>query len=102
MSAGGGDTPHSVLFKCCVDRSGTEPYALGFAAARALALDDQQRAFALTTAGFGVGQIAGPVMAGLLLDRTGSFAAPSLLAAGALLLAAWLINRVAPRAQVTG
>jgi MFS family permease len=72
--------------------------ALGFAAARVLAPDDQRRAFALTTAGFGVGQIAGPVLAGLLLDRTGSFAAPSLLAAGALLLAALLITRRVPRA----
>ena len=76
--------------------------ALGFAAARAMAPDDQRRAFALTTAGFGVGQIAGPVMAGLLLDRTGSFAAPSLLAAAALLLAALLITRRVPRALATG
>jgi hypothetical protein len=30
--------------------------------------------------------LAEPGMAGLLLDRTGSFAAPSLLATGALLL----------------
>ena len=71
--------------------------ALGFAAARALAPDDQRRAFAVTTAGFGVGQIAGPVMAGLLLDRTGGFVVPSLLTAGALLLAALLITRGVPR-----
>ncbi|WP_206664841.1 YbfB/YjiJ family MFS transporter [Dankookia rubra] len=76
--------------------------ALGFAAARALAPDDQRRAFALTTAGFGVGQIAGPVMDGLLLDRTGGFAAPSLLAAAALLLAASLITRGEPRASMEG
>jgi MFS family permease len=76
--------------------------ALGFTAARALAPDDQRRAFALTTAGFGVGQIAGPVMAGLLLDRTGSFAAPSLLAAGALLLAAVLVTKGPPSASVVG
>ena len=76
--------------------------ALGFTAARALAPDDQRRAFALTTAGFGTGQIAGPVMAGLLLDRTDSFAAPSLLAAGALVLAALLVIRGAPRASEIG
>ena len=76
--------------------------ALGFAAARVLAPDDQRRAFALTTAGFGVGQIAGPLMAGLLLDHTGSFAAPSVLAAGALVLAALLITRGAPRASEIG
>ena len=76
--------------------------ALGFAAARTLAPDDQRRAFALTTAGFGVGQIAGPVVAGLLLDRTGSFAAPSLLAAGALLLAALLVTRGVSRTSAEG
>jgi MFS family permease len=62
--------------------------ALGFAAARAFAPEDQRRAFALTTAGFGVGQIIGPVVGGLLLDCTGGFAAASLLAAGALLMCA--------------
>jgi cyanate permease len=46
--------------------------------------------------------IAGPVMAGLLLDRTGSFAAPSLLDAGALLLAALLITSGVPRASTIG
>lgn len=73
--------------------------ALGFAVARALAPEDQQRAFALTTAGFGLGQIIGPVLAGLLLDHTGSFAAPSLLAAGALLGAALLLARHATRVR---
>ncbi len=58
--------------------------ALGFAAAGALAPGQQRRSFALMTAGFGVGQIAGPVAAGWLLDRTGSFAPPSLIAAAAL------------------
>ena len=54
--------------------------ALGFAAARALGVQHQRRSFALITAGFGLGQIAGPIVAGILLDRTHSFAAPSLLA----------------------
>ena len=76
--------------------------ALGFGAARALAPDDQRRAFALTTAGFGLGQIAGPVAAGLLLDATGRFAVPSLLAAGALLVAALLAVRGAARVPATG
>ncbi|MBV1796910.1 YbfB/YjiJ family MFS transporter [Siccirubricoccus sp. G192] len=76
--------------------------ALGFAAARALAPKDQRRAFALTTAGFGLGQIVGPVVGGLLLDRTGGFAAPSLLAAGALLVAALLAARGAARAPAAG
>ena len=64
--------------------------ALGFAAARALAPDRHRRAFALITAGFGVGQILGPVVAGWLIDRTGGFLLPSLIAAAALLTAALL------------
>jgi len=69
--------------------------ALGFAAARALAPEQQRRSFALMTAGFGVGQIAGPVVAGWLLDQTGSFALPSLIAAGALVAGAVLAGRTA-------
>lgn len=69
--------------------------ALGFAAARALDPRQQRRSFALITAGFGLGQIAGPIVAGVLLDRTHSFAAPSLLAAGAVAVAAVIAMRVA-------
>jgi len=62
---------------------------LGFTLVRGLvAPAHERRAFALITAGFGVGQMAGPIMAGTLLDQTGGFAIPSLLAAGALGLAA--------------
>ena len=69
--------------------------ALGFEAARALAPGQQRRSFALMTAGFGVGQIAGPVMAGVLLDSTGGFALPSLLATAALVGAAAIAARIA-------
>lgn len=69
--------------------------ALGFAAARGLGPQHQRRSFALITAGFGLGQIAGPIMAGILLDRTNSFAAPSLLAAGAVAIAAAIAMRMA-------
>jgi predicted MFS family arabinose efflux permease len=62
--------------------------ALGFAAVRTLGAQHQRRSFALITAGFGLGQIAGPIVAGVLLDRTHSFAAPSLVAAGAVAVAA--------------
>lgn len=62
--------------------------SLGFAAARSLAPTHQRRAAALITASFGLGQIVGPVLAGWLLDRTGSFAAPSAIAAGALVVSA--------------
>ncbi len=68
--------------------------ALGFAAARALGPHQQRRSFALITAGFGLGQIAGPIVAGVLLDRTHGFAAPSLLAAGAVAIAAVIAARM--------
>ncbi|HUN43435.1 MAG TPA: YbfB/YjiJ family MFS transporter [Acetobacteraceae bacterium] len=68
--------------------------ALGFTAARALAPHQQHRCFAVITAGFGLGQIVGPSVAGLLLDRTHNFAEPSLLAAAAVAAAAILTFRV--------
>lgn len=48
---------------------------------------------AVLTASFGLGQVAGPWFAGLLHHATGSFAAPSLAAAAALLVAAALVIR---------
>ncbi|MDO9712924.1 YbfB/YjiJ family MFS transporter [Paracraurococcus sp. LOR1-02] len=62
--------------------------ALGLAGGRGLAGGDPRRAFALLTASFGLGQIAGPVLAGVLHDLTGSFVLASLLPAGALVVAA--------------
>ncbi|MBK1662539.1 YbfB/YjiJ family MFS transporter, partial [Paracraurococcus ruber] len=64
--------------------------ALGLAGGRRLAGGDPRRAFALLTASFGVGQIAGPVLAGVLHDLTGSFVLASLLLTGALVVAAAL------------
>ena len=64
--------------------------SLGFAAARALAPDQGRRSAALMTAGFGAGQVAGPLIAGWLLDATGGFTLPSLVAAAALAVAAVL------------
>jgi len=62
--------------------------ALGFVAARALAPEQQRRSFALMTAAFGAGQIAGPIAAGWLIDRTHSFALPSMIGAAALVAGA--------------
>jgi MFS family permease len=62
--------------------------ALGLIAARGLAGSNPARALALVTAGFGVGQIIGPVVAGYGFDLTGSFFLPSLVAAVALLIGA--------------
>jgi MFS family permease len=69
--------------------------ALGFAAARVMAPTQQRRAFAVITAAFGVGQIAGPIGAGWLLDRTHSFLWPSLVGAAALALASLIATRTA-------
>ena len=64
--------------------------ALGFVGARQLTASDPRRVLALMTVAFGLGQIVGPVVGGALSDRTGSFTLPSLLAAGALVVAAGL------------
>jgi MFS family permease len=64
--------------------------ALGFVGARQLTSSDPRRVLALMTVAFGLGQIIGPVVGGALSDRTGSFTLPSLLAAGALVVAAGL------------
>ena len=69
--------------------------ALGFVAARELAPEQQRRSAALMTAGFGVGQIVGPIVAGWLLDRVDSFMLPSLIGAAALVLGAMIAMHTA-------
>jgi predicted MFS family arabinose efflux permease len=64
--------------------------SLGFARARTMRGGKGPRALALMTAAFGVGQMAGPVVAGLLFDRSGSLQFPTLLAGSALVIAAML------------
>lgn len=64
--------------------------AVGLQLGREMAEGAPRRVLALMTAAFGVGQIIGPVVAGVVADRTGSFVAPSLMAAAALLAAAWI------------
>ncbi len=67
--------------------------ALGLIRARTLAAGDPRRALALMTGAFGLGQIVGPAFAGFLSDRLGSFTVPSMVAAAALLFAAFLTRR---------
>jgi len=67
--------------------------ALGFMGARARAVGDPRRVLALMTGAFGLGQIVGPLFAGIASDRLGSFTAPSIVAALALILAAVLAAR---------
>ena len=72
--------------------------ALGLVAARQLSQGHPRRALGLMTAAFGLGQIIGPLVAGYGFDLTGSFTAPSLMAALALCVAAFLAARVQRRA----
>ena len=75
--------------------------ALGLIAAREAGDGDPRGRIALMTAAFSLGQIIGPVFAGVVYDATGSLAWPSLLAAAGLVLAALLSvasQRFAPAA----
>lgn len=65
--------------------------ALGLVGARLLSTGDPRRGIGLMTASFGLGQMVGPVVAGLMHDRLGDFTAATMLAAGALVVAAALL-----------
>ncbi len=65
--------------------------ALGLIHARSLSTGDPRRSLGLMTAAFGLGQMIGPTFAGVAYDLDGSFLAPSLVAAAALLVAAGLV-----------
>lgn len=64
--------------------------ALGLTAGRQLSSINPQRAIGLMTASFALGQIVGPTAAGYLFDSLGSLRVPSLIASGALTIAAGL------------
>lgn len=64
--------------------------ALGLIGAREQTATDPRRMVAIMTVAFGVGQVLGPGFAGVLKDYTGSFVAPSLAAACALVAASLL------------
>ncbi|WP_319772010.1 YbfB/YjiJ family MFS transporter [Breoghania sp.] len=64
--------------------------AVGLMQARLLTRGDPQASVALMTASFGLGQMVGPTIAGLVHDVTGSFTLPSLAAATALVVASGL------------
>jgi len=64
--------------------------AIGLGIARRLTQMAPQRAQAIMTSAFGFGQILGPALAGQMRETSGSFLAPSLIAAAALLIAAAL------------
>jgi predicted MFS family arabinose efflux permease len=66
--------------------------ALGLIEVRELSKADPRRSLALMTAAFGLGQMIGPSFAGYAYALTGSFRAPTLAAAAALLIAAALVG----------
>ncbi|CAN7534025.1 YbfB/YjiJ family MFS transporter [Rhizobium sp. LjRoot30] len=65
--------------------------AYGLQIGRRLSPESPRRAFAIMTAAFGIGQIIGPLVAGWLAEATGSFALPTLVAAGVLVVCALLV-----------
>lgn len=62
--------------------------ALGLQAGRMLAPASPRRALAYMTAVFGIGQILGPIAAGLMVEWTGDYGLASFAAAGVLLASA--------------
>ena len=66
---------------------------LGFMAGRMLSAGHPHRTFARMTASFSIGQMVGPLLAGFLSERFGDFRLASLIAAGALVVAAALAIR---------
>ncbi|TGS71582.1 YbfB/YjiJ family MFS transporter [Mesorhizobium sp. M3A.F.Ca.ET.201.01.1.1] len=71
--------------------------ALGLQAARQLAPQAPRRIFAVMTAAFGVGQIIGPIAAGLLAQAAGNYVLASVMAAVALLLSGVIAWSAAPK-----
>ncbi|RWC87196.1 MAG: YbfB/YjiJ family MFS transporter, partial [Mesorhizobium sp.] len=71
--------------------------ALGLQAARQLAPQAPRRIFALMTAAFGLGQIIGPIAAGLLAQASGNYVSASIMAAVVLLVSAVIAWSAAPK-----
>ena len=67
--------------------------AIGLIHVRHRSAGDPRRNLALMTAAWGLGQMVGPTLAGVLHDSFGSYLVPSLLAAAALAVAAALAAR---------
>ncbi|MDE0202532.1 MAG: YbfB/YjiJ family MFS transporter [Rhodospirillaceae bacterium] len=65
--------------------------AIGLIEARHRSGGDPRRILALMTAAWGLGQMVGPTLAGVLFDALGGYLVPSLLAAAALAVAAVLV-----------
>ena len=70
--------------------------AIGLIQARHLSAGDPRRNLALMTAAWGLGQMVGPTLTGLLHEALGSYLVPSLLAVAALAAAALVTRRSDP------
>ncbi|RUW12895.1 MFS transporter [Mesorhizobium sp. M1A.F.Ca.IN.022.05.2.1] len=71
--------------------------AFGLQAARQLAPQAPRRIFAVMTAAFGLGQIIGPIAAGLLAQSSGNYVLASIMAAAALLVSGVVAWSAAPK-----
>ncbi|PBC11793.1 MFS transporter [Mesorhizobium sp. WSM3859] len=71
--------------------------ALGLQVARQLAPQSPRRVFAVMTAAFGLGQIVGPIAAGLLAQASGNYTLASIMAAAALLASGVIAWSAAPK-----
>ncbi|RUU42170.1 MFS transporter [Mesorhizobium sp. M6A.T.Ce.TU.002.03.1.1] len=71
--------------------------ALGLQTGRQLAPQAPRRTLALLTASFGLGQIVGPIVAGLLAQASGDFFLASIVAAAVLLVSGAITWSAAPK-----
>lgn len=71
--------------------------ALGIQMGRLLAPRAPRRIFAVMTAAFGLGQIVGPIAAGLLAQASGNYTLASIMAAAALLASGIIAWSAAPK-----
>ena len=71
--------------------------ALGIQMGRQLAPQAPRRIFAVMTAAFGLGQIVGPIAAGLLAQASGNYVLASIMAAAALLASGVIAWSAAPK-----
>jgi len=71
--------------------------ALGLQTARQLVPLAPRRIFAVMTASFGLGQIIGPIAAGLLAQASGNYVSASIMAAAVLLVSGTIACSAAPK-----